>query len=416
MAKPPVFVIPPAPAAGSKKLSYAQLRALWVEAGGAPALASTMAAVALAESGGRIAALNDNPKTGDYSVGPWQINYFGGMRPGRTAEFGSPAKLQSDPLANAKAAVALVGDGSGLSNWTTYNSGAYQAFYHPATPQEKVASATATDQAAAASPAYNAAAAAKSGALAAAKVSGHETDPWVTVIKNKSGVVTGFGEAIQMAPPKNVLMIGGVPATKALYVSQWSNTYANEYTAYTGRQATAAEQAKILESGQTLYQLKAQWSKQPTFTSSPIYQAQGPGLADQLKQQLGTAPPKAFVADAIAQNWDAATISANLKKLPGYFTGPAYQQAYTDMSGAYKSIYGPTDPSVQQDIKQHILTGWTPTQYAAKLRAQPQYKYSPEAQDSALHFLDGMGLLIGSRPTLTAGGKTNLPGAPGMTA
>ncbi len=90
-------------------------------------LAPIMAAIALAESGGRTNALNNNPSTGDYSVGLWQINYFGNLLPGRTSEYGSPAFLSANPSAQAKAAISLAGNGSGLSNWTTYTSGAYLA-------------------------------------------------------------------------------------------------------------------------------------------------------------------------------------------------------------------------------------------------------------------------------------------------
>ncbi len=108
--------------------SFAQLEQLWTNAGGSPSLAPTMAAVALAESGGNPNALNDNPSTGDYSVGLWQINYFGNLAPSRTQSYGSPQQLLADPQAQARAAVALAGNGGGLGNWSTYSSGAYQKY------------------------------------------------------------------------------------------------------------------------------------------------------------------------------------------------------------------------------------------------------------------------------------------------
>lgn len=424
--KTPTFVVPAAPATASS-YSYAKLRSLWIQAGGDPNLASTMAAVALAESGGKVGALNDNAATGDYSVGLWQINYFGGMRTGRTQQFGAPQKLQTDPLANARAAVALAAGGNGLSNWTTFSSGAYKAFFHPATPQENVADATALAQTQAASPSYVAATTdisiIKSQAVAAAKATQHISDPWI-VVNRKGATVTGFGEATGANAPKNVLLIGGVPATKSLFAQQWGSTYSNDFQVMTGRQPTAAEQADILSRGLSVYQLRDELSKGKTFAASPAYRQVGAGIVQQAKDTLGVAPPQEFVRQAIAQNWDAATMDAKLRALPQYQKGPVFKQAALDMTNAYQSIYGPVPkaianakpgaPSVAQDIKQHVLAGWKPAEYAMKLRAQPQYKYSPEAQDSALHFLDGMGLLIGSRPTLTAGGKTALPGAPGM--
>lgn len=97
-------------------LTYSQLKQLWIQNGGPPAWASTMAGVALAESGGRYWVVNNNPDTKDYSVGLWQINYFGALLGPRTAAYGSPEALK-DPNANAKAAISLLGNGSGISNW-----------------------------------------------------------------------------------------------------------------------------------------------------------------------------------------------------------------------------------------------------------------------------------------------------------
>lgn len=107
-------------------LTFAQLEALWIQAGGSKQAAPVAAAIALAESRGNPNALNNNPATGDYSVGLWQINYYGNLAPARTAEFGTPAQV-ANPLANAKAAVALSGGGANFTPWTTYTSGAYQA-------------------------------------------------------------------------------------------------------------------------------------------------------------------------------------------------------------------------------------------------------------------------------------------------
>jgi hypothetical protein len=99
-------------------LSRSAIEQLWDTTGGDPAWAATMAGIAEEESGGNVGALNDNPGTGDYSVGLWQINYFGSLAPGRTAEYGPPAVLASDPTANARAAQSLLGDRvAGLSNW-----------------------------------------------------------------------------------------------------------------------------------------------------------------------------------------------------------------------------------------------------------------------------------------------------------
>lgn len=107
------------------KLTYAQLQTLWTSNGGSKALAPIMAAIAMAESGGRTDAMNT--RAPDYSVGLWQINYFGAMMPGRTKAYGSPAQLISDPNRQAKAAISIL-KGQGLGAWSTYTNGAYRKY------------------------------------------------------------------------------------------------------------------------------------------------------------------------------------------------------------------------------------------------------------------------------------------------
>ncbi len=112
-APDPVAVANAAPV----KLTFNQIETLWIANGGDPAWAPTMAAIAWFESEGNVTALNNNPSTQDFSVGLWQINYFGGLNSSRTAEYGSSGTLQNNPNAQAKAAIALLGNGAGLSNW-----------------------------------------------------------------------------------------------------------------------------------------------------------------------------------------------------------------------------------------------------------------------------------------------------------
>lgn len=78
-----------------------------------------MTALAGREANWNPTALNNNPSTGDYSVGLWQINYFGNLLSGRTAEYGSPSTLLSNPQDQANAAYQLAGGNQlvGLQNW-----------------------------------------------------------------------------------------------------------------------------------------------------------------------------------------------------------------------------------------------------------------------------------------------------------
>ena len=92
----------------SGTLSCSGLEALWVEAGGSPAVEVTAASIAMAESGGNQFA------TGTVGErGYWQINPVNG------------SLSTYDPYGNAHAAVIMSGDGTNWSPWTTYTSGAY---------------------------------------------------------------------------------------------------------------------------------------------------------------------------------------------------------------------------------------------------------------------------------------------------
>lgn len=111
--------------------SFAELRTLFLNAGGPIAWADTMAAVALAESSGCRYALHGpedvrpvkvcayNHSTQENSVGLWQINVM--------AHPQYPVVSLFDPVNNAGAAVAILGHGT-PGAWTTYTSGAYKHY------------------------------------------------------------------------------------------------------------------------------------------------------------------------------------------------------------------------------------------------------------------------------------------------
>ena len=99
------------PSGNPQYFDMAQLAQLWIQAGGSPAWADTMAAVAYyGESGGQSNATNASSG----AAGLWQIasqyqsDAFNKAHP--------PASMH-DPLANAKAAVALFDNGPGIVNW-----------------------------------------------------------------------------------------------------------------------------------------------------------------------------------------------------------------------------------------------------------------------------------------------------------
>ncbi|HET9973151.1 MAG TPA: LysM peptidoglycan-binding domain-containing protein, partial [Streptosporangiaceae bacterium] len=94
----------------SGNLSCSGLEALWKAAGGSRGEAFMAAEIAMAESGGRQYA---HSPTNDF--GYWQINGMHG-----------PSMATYDPIGNAKAAIAISGNGSHWGAWTTYTSGAYR--------------------------------------------------------------------------------------------------------------------------------------------------------------------------------------------------------------------------------------------------------------------------------------------------
>lgn len=88
--------------------SFDQLKALWIQAGGNPAAAAVAAAAAIAESGG-----NPNATGPVGERGLWQIATSHG------------AQSTYDPLGNARAAVAISGNGTNWRPWcTAYSDGA----------------------------------------------------------------------------------------------------------------------------------------------------------------------------------------------------------------------------------------------------------------------------------------------------
>lgn len=122
-------------------LSYLEIVKVWTKNGGSVGLAPTMAAIALAESGGNPRAYNGTPP--DKSYGLWQINMIGDLGPARRKEFGISSNEELfDPDVNAKAAIKI-SRGQGLKAWSTYTNGAYKkkldsaegSVFNPDTPK-----------------------------------------------------------------------------------------------------------------------------------------------------------------------------------------------------------------------------------------------------------------------------------------
>jgi tape measure domain-containing protein len=113
---------------GRGQLKVGQLKALAMAAGFNDRDASIMAAIAMAESGGRSAAHNNNAATGDNSYGLWQVNMLGRMGPERRRSFGIGSnEALFDPAVNASAA-RKVFESQGFGAWSVFKSGAYRQY------------------------------------------------------------------------------------------------------------------------------------------------------------------------------------------------------------------------------------------------------------------------------------------------
>lgn len=90
--------------------------------------AIVMAAIATAESSRDLHVVNDTASTGDYSVGAWQINYYGSLRAGRVKEFGTPGHLARSGVNGQAHAAYVVWQQQGFDAWSTYKSGEYKQY------------------------------------------------------------------------------------------------------------------------------------------------------------------------------------------------------------------------------------------------------------------------------------------------
>lgn len=105
-------------------LTYAQLMGYWIAAGGDPAAAPTMAAIAFPESSADPLNVQQGQPYSTTGWGLWQIT------PGNSVPTVGVDKALLDPMTNARAAVAKynaskTARGNGFLPWTTYTSGKY---------------------------------------------------------------------------------------------------------------------------------------------------------------------------------------------------------------------------------------------------------------------------------------------------
>lgn len=90
--------------------------------------AQIFAGIAGAEASYDLSVINDTPSTGDYSVGTFQINYYGSLYAGRAAAYGTPQQLIAGGLPAQVGAALGVWRSQGFNAWSTYRSGAWRNY------------------------------------------------------------------------------------------------------------------------------------------------------------------------------------------------------------------------------------------------------------------------------------------------
>lgn len=109
------------------QLSIMQVYETWIQVGGnTGSIATVMTAIAMAESGG-----DSNIVSPSYDYGVWQINIV------HAQQFPRLWRRWSDPLANARMAKAISGNGTNIGPWCTIwvDPATYCGHYHAPPPQ-----------------------------------------------------------------------------------------------------------------------------------------------------------------------------------------------------------------------------------------------------------------------------------------
>jgi Lysozyme like domain len=101
--------------AAPSSYSYSQLEQLWIKYGGNKVYAPIAAAIAMAESSGRVRA-TDIDSNGTVDRGLWQINSVHG------------SQSTYDVAGNTRAAIAISNGGRDWHPWVTFNTGAYKKY------------------------------------------------------------------------------------------------------------------------------------------------------------------------------------------------------------------------------------------------------------------------------------------------
>jgi hypothetical protein len=188
------------------------------------------------------------------------------------------------------------------------------------------------------------------------------------------------------------------------------------FVSYTGGRPSNKVLLNYVKLGWSPYSLTVSLAKSKQFTNSPIYKRSAPALQEAAKSVLGQGQKLdiGLLRSAIVNGWSGSELQAVLRTKPNYTSSNEFKQNTATLLNVHQSIMGTPDAGGMNTIQQAAAAGWDANQYAAWLRAQPQYVQSPEYQTKSLNFLSSIGLITGEQPVLKKGKETEPNPNPGM--
>lgn len=223
-----------------------------------------------------------------------------------------------------------------------------------------------------------------------APVSADVKDPYV--VFGASGKVSFVNSTAGV--PTNAVTMWGLPMRRSQFLATWSSLD-HTYLAYTGKRATAAQAAQVIQHGWSDTQVQLQLTNSGSFRGSPIWKQHAPDYVAAWQAVYGpnSKPDQKAIGQAIANGINPNAFQINLQQRPDYVNSNEFKQKTAALSGTYTQIYGVPDAHGNEVVKQAARNGYDAQQFANYLRAQPQYTSSDEFKSNAMGWAQSMGLL-----------------------
>lgn len=223
-------------------------------------------------------------------------------------------------------------------------------------------------------------------------------DPYVAkIVKNNKMITTG--------DPKKALVYNGLPVRRSDFLAT-KHQLEDTFVTYTGQRPSNAQVQTILRNNWGDYTVLQKLSQKPGFFKSPIWKQKAPAFQAAAKDLTPDGKvSRDLVRTAIVNGWTTDVLQAQLRKRTEYVKSNEFKANAATLTNVHMSIMGVPDPNGVTAIKEAALAGWSLDQYAAWLRAQPNYTTSPEYREKTLSFLDQLGLITGKQTVLIPGAQ-----------